>query len=232
LNGRSLSQNPYSHDQIQLLNLNENHQIEPELSILFSATYSDGLLTGLQPMQAMAHNDCSIRRKGARKISEKKNWGPASKGVSSTAIPLDTLDTGCPLDEYVLGCFLIRDGILHEYGQTSYVKDYSYFHNKLVTWMMQQFNTQQDEGPLENLSDYLHQMGSPERLCISIGATRYTEIGETTFLEPGDISCVVLYNPRQYSSMEIKAHLITSDTQLENASILKQYVYCTTSEAS
>ena len=225
--GRNTSTNPYSHCEIHLLNLHENHQIEPEVSILFDATYEAGLLTSLTPIQAMAHNDCSIRRHGANKISEKKNWGPASKGVSKVAIPLNGLHQGNRLDDYVLGCYLLRDGHLTKYGQTSLVKDYSYYHDTLLNWLIDKFNNQQDTGPLENLSELLKESGYPSQLCISIGATRYTEYGTTTFLKPDDIACVVLYNPNQYSEADIESHLSSTDTALPDAAILKQLVsYC------
>ena len=223
-NGRNTSTNPYSHDEIRLLNLEENHQIEPEVSILFNATYEHGHLKLLEPIQAMAHNDCSIRRKGAKKISEKKNWGLSSKGISSTSIPLDGLHKGSRLDEYVLGCYLLRDGQLSKYGQTSFVKDYSYYHETLLNWLIDKFNHQQNHGPLENLAELLEESGHPKQLCISIGATRYTKFGTETFLQHNDISCVVLYNPRQYSEADIEAHLISTDGELPDAAILKQRV--------
>jgi len=39
---------------------------------------------------------------------------------------------------------------------------------------------------------------------ISIGATRYTEFGETHFLQPNDLSMVVVYNGEKYSAEEIE----------------------------
>jgi hypothetical protein len=79
------------------------------------------------PRFAMAHNDCSIRRPGAKKISEKKNWGPASKGVSEQVIEIDQFSAGGVLDGCRLASYLYRDGELHAYGQDSAIKGYSYF---------------------------------------------------------------------------------------------------------
>ena len=219
-----LSCNPYSSSEIQLLNLHENHQIEPEISILFEVTYQNGRVSTLRPLRSMAHNDCSIRRKGAKKISEKKNWGVCSKGVSDGFIPLTNLSKGCTLDAYVLGCYLIRDGVLHPYGVTSPVKEYSYFHETLLNWLILKLNTQKDHGPLENLSEHLKAAGYPTHMCISIGATRYTKYGESTFLRPNDVACVVLYNPEEYTGAQIEQHLRCSQEQLPNAAILKQLV--------
>jgi hypothetical protein len=224
LKDHPLSRNPYSSDEIQLLNLHENHQIEPEVSILFRVTYQNGSVVALHPIQAMAHNDCSIRRKGATKISEKKNWGACSKGVSNVSIPLTGLSEGDNLDEYVLGCYLIRDGVLHMYGLTSPVREYSYFHETLLDWLVSKFNTQQDYGPLENLAELLAYSKYPTHLCISIGATRYTSYGERTFLQPNDTACVVLYNPQEYTTAQIEHQLLFADSNLSNAAILKQNV--------
>ena len=220
-----LQENPYSHDTIRLLNDTENHQIEPEVSILFNVTYEDAQVACLTPVQAMAHNDCSIRRHGAKKISEKKNWGANSKGVAATSIPLTNVDPSGTLDGYKLACYLIRDGITHTYGATSWVKDYSYFHNTLLDWCVDRFNNQQNHGPLEHLHAYLEEMNHPTQICISIGATRYTAFGESNFLQVGDIICVALYHAQQYSDDEIQQHLSSHRSEkLPNTSILTQVV--------
>ena len=136
-----LSTNPYSHNTIRLLNHHENHQIEPEMSILFSVEYQGDLVKSLVPTHLFAHNDCSIRRKGGpgrppRKISEKKNWGANSKGVSKQAIQVESLDSEL-VQHLHLGCYLIRDGIIHDYGITSPVCNYSYVLQQLLDWMVQ-----------------------------------------------------------------------------------------------
>lgn len=43
-------------------------------------------------------------------------------------------------------------------------------------------NTQEDFDPLEPLSEYIEACSYPKKTLISIGATRYTEYGEKTFL--------------------------------------------------
>ncbi len=224
LNHPYLANNPYSNDTIQLFNHTENHQIEPEVSILFEVTYQDSQIVCLQPIQAFAHNDCSIRRPGAKKISEKKNWGADSKGIAQTGIALDNLEANGTLDRFKLGCYLLRDGVLQKYGETSWVKDYSYFHHTLLDWLVEKLNHQQDHGPLENVHQYLQAVDFPNQICISIGATRYTELGETTFLQTGDTSCVVLYDAHQYTESDIEQHLLDGRTSLPNASVLRQQV--------
>ena len=49
----------------------------------------------------------------------------------------------------------------------------------------------------------LQQANYPQKAIIGIGATRYTEFGETHFLQPGDTSIVVVYNGSQYSAEQI-----------------------------
>lgn len=225
-----LTENPYSQNIIRLLNTTENHQIEPEVSILFDVTYDNGQVTALHPIQAMAHNDCSVRRHGAKKISEKKNWGAHSKGVAATGIPLTSLEPSGTLDDYKLACYLIRDGVTHTYGAISWVKDYSYFHDTLLEWCIDRLNHQQDHGPLEHLHAYLEEMQHPPQICISIGATRYTPFGESNFLQVDDVICVALYHAGLYSDADIEKHLSSQSSDvLPKTSILTQVVVGPTS---
>ncbi len=73
----------------------------------------------IHPRAFGAYNDCSIRRPNAKKISEKKNWGEESKGLSPTLLPLSHFAAGCELDDYRIACYLERDGELHPYGSTA-----------------------------------------------------------------------------------------------------------------
>ena len=43
-----------------------------------------------------------------------------------------------------------------------------------------------------------------KQAIISIGATRYTEFGETHFLQPNDLSIVAVYDGEKYSAEEIE----------------------------
>ena len=219
-----LSTNPYSHSTIRLLNEHENHQIEPELSILFSVQYQGTLVKRLIPTRLFAHNDCSIRRKGARKISEKKNWGAESKGVSQESIAIESLDSEL-VQHLHLGCYLIRDGVIHDYGLTSPVCNYSYFNQQLLDWMVLKLNTQENFGPLENLKEWLQVAGQPNQILVSVGATKYTNYGESTFLKPNDVSVVVLYDSRKHTADSVNAIAQSEHTQgQEGLVILKQLV--------
>ena len=227
-NGHFLHRFPISADHIRLGSRDEKHQIEPEVSLLCDLAYGgpDGArVVSLTPRFAMAHNDCSIRRAGAKKISEKKNWGPESKGTSRQAIAIDRFEKGGVLDHYRIASFLLRNGELHEYGVDSPVASYSYMYGELVAWLVRKLNEQVDEGPLENIARWLEVAGRPSQALISIGATRYTDFGETNFLEPGDESIVVVYDASRYSSAEIRRIALGEiPTPADGLSLLRQSV--------
>ena len=65
-------------------------------------------------------------------------------------------------------------------------------------------NNQPDEGPMNHIASLLELANYPKQAIISIGATRYTEFGETHFLQPNDLSIVVVYNGEKYSAEEIE----------------------------
>lgn len=189
-----LHQQPVSAERVRLLPGGENHQAEPEVALLCELAYEAGRVVAIHPRRAFAHNDCSIRRPGAHKISEKKNWGAETKGTAAAGIEIDHFGVGGVLDRHRLASFLCRDGQVHEYGQDSAVESYSYFHDQLLDWLVEKLAGQEDGGPLEDLPRWLEVAGHPPQALISIGATRYTDYGETTFLEAGDEVVVVLYD--------------------------------------
>jgi hypothetical protein len=195
---------PVSADRMRLGSDDENHQIEPEVSLLCELEYEGDRIVGIVPREAMAHNDCSIRREGAKKISEKKNWGPESKGTASQSIPIDRFEPGGVLDDYRIASYLLRDGELFEYGVDSAVKSYSYMYGQMIKWLIDQLNDQKDEGPLENIADWLAVCGHPSQALISIGATLYTDFGETTFIERGDHGIVAVYDANRHDGDAIR----------------------------
>ena len=178
-------------------------QIEPECALICRLFWNDQKIEKIEPLYFGASNDCSIRKEGAKKISQKKNWGPASKGSSDNAIKIDRFEKGGILDDYRISSFLIRDAGVFQYGEDSAVRDYSYFYDKLLCWCVEKFNGQQDEGPAEKISDYLVECGKPGFALISVGATRYTQFGQSNFLQDGDRSIVIVYPESKYSPQEI-----------------------------
>ncbi|MBE2893642.1 DUF5718 family protein [Spirabiliibacterium falconis] len=195
-----LSIYPLSADTIAFPNDADNLQIEPEVALLCDICYdAQHMVTALLPRAFAAFNDCSIRRPNAHKIADKKNWGANSKGLSSQWIAIDDLTPGGKLDDYRIACFHLRDGKLNTYGIDSPVVGYSYFHQQLLDWIVDRMNHQQDIGPTHHIRPLLETAGFPQQAVISIGATRYTEFGETHFLQPGDVSMVVVYNGKKFT---------------------------------
>lgn len=194
---------PFSSEKIVFPANEQKIQIEPECALIFDAVWNNGKVVSLTPLCFGASNDVSIRKEGAKKISLKKNWGSSSKGLSSNLIPLDSFTRNGKLNDYRIASFMVRDGNVYSYGEDSAVRDYSYVFEKLVLWLIEKLNDQQDIGPAENINSYLNASECPEKLMISIGATRYTDFGEHNFLQKGDSSVVVLYPESKYTSEEI-----------------------------
>jgi hypothetical protein len=220
---------PLSHDTIALpADSDAGLQIEPEVALACDVSYGDdGRVAGLTPFAFGAFNDCSIRRPGARKISEKKNWGPASKGVAARFVALDGADLAEATASWRLASFLRRDGELHAYGVDSPLAGYSYFGDRLLDWIVDRLANQHGSAdtPLEPVGDYMRDCGLPEQALIAIGATRYTPFGESTYLQPGDESIVAVYDADRAAGEQVARVLAAGDqAALDGASILVQRV--------
>jgi len=215
---------PISDDTIILPAEEVNVQAEPEVALICDITYENGRIASITPKQIAAYNDCSIRKEGAKKISEKKNWGPASKGLSSTLIDIDTFEEGGMLDHWRIGSFLRRGDMMMRYGEDVELSGYSFFYQKLLEWMQKQINTQVDNGPLEPIIEYIEKAGYPGRAVISIGATRYTPYGETTFLQEGDEVIVVVYDNDLYCTNPIMMMAQKGELDAPGVSALVQKV--------
>ncbi len=212
----------------------EKLQIEPECAIICQLEWKNGKVTDLKPFAFGASNDCSIRKDGAKKISQKKNWGKCSKGLSDTLLPIDDFTARGILGNYRIASFLLRPKAnasgtaafdIFDYGEDSPVSGYSYIYAQLVEWLINKLNNQQDEGPAENINAYLVEAGCPEQVMISVGATRYTTFGETNFLQTGDLSAVVLYNQENYTHQQIASLLVNGEIEkASNVSALVQKV--------
>lgn len=215
---------PFDEYRIDFPKGEQKLQIEPELAIVCRASYQGGKLSSLQPLAFGAANDCSIRKEGAKKISQKKNWGRSSKGLASNLIKIDSFDEQGILSRYRIASYLLRAGEIYEYGEDSPVRDYSYFYQKLLGWLIEKFNGQQDEGPAENLNAYLNAASLPESIMVSVGATRYTGFGEKNFLQGADRALVVIYPEDVYSKEEIKHRALKDNLEEDDISVLAQEI--------
>ncbi len=189
-----LSTYPLDAHSIQLPKGDVNVQAEPEVGLICDIVYKDAKVVSINPTHFGAYNDCSIRVKGAKKISDKKNWGASSKGISETIFEIDKFSEGGIMDKFSIASFLRRDGEIHPYGEDVELSGYSYFYAQLTEWIIKQINTQEDFGPLEPILSYIAKAKYPSKVIISIGATRYTPYGESTFLKAGDEVIIAVYN--------------------------------------
>ena len=199
-------------------------QIEPECAVVFDVCWNGNKIEKLSPVVFGASNDCSIRREVAKKISLKKNWGKSSKGFSASAIKLDSFDKESVINDYRIASFLVRNGKAYAYGEDSAIRDYSYIYEKLINWMIDKLNNQKNEGPAEDINSYLIGAGKPDRILVSIGATRYTEFGESNFLKKGDRSVVILYPESVYSENDIVNIVTSRSYDKADISVLDQVV--------
>lgn len=219
-----LKKYPLSSDTIRMPATDHNVQIEPEVALICELEYEDHKVVKITPKSFGAYNDCSIRRPDAKKISEKKNWGECSKGLSSQLISIDSFNEGGVLDNYSITSFHECDGELHQYGEVSKASTYSYFHQKLLDWTMEKMNEQKDEGPAENISELLRDSHYPKNCILSIGATRYLPYGESHFLKSGERSIVVVFNHHKYSNDQIIEFIRSHQLEKEEVSFLIQSV--------
>lgn len=198
---------PLSHDTIQAdFSVAPKVQVEPEICVLLSVEYAEEhRIIDLKPRAFAAFNDCSHRRPDATKISQKKNWGANSTGISNQWIEIDQFAAGGVLDSYHLCSFLKRDGQVFEYGIDSPAVGYNYFYRQLIDWMIDTFNRQTDFGPLEDLTRLLAQADYPTQMIVTLGATRYTAFGETGYLQPDDQIGIFVYDANQTSKPQIEA---------------------------
>ncbi len=234
---------PFDSEKIIFPRGEEKIQIEAECGILYDADWKKSELAGLRPLAFCASNDVSIRKKTSQgmiiKISEKKNWGVSTKGSgnminlsgegdffagAASAASRGNEEAWAFMSRYRICSYLERGGRLSEYGENSSVRSYSYFYEKLDGWLLQKFNLQKNEGPAENIHSYLEAAGFPQRIFVSVGATRYTAFGEHNFLQDGDFSIVCLYPEDKYERGCIEEILVSGGKIPDDISLLRQKV--------
>lgn len=211
---------PLSTDKLELRG-NETAQVEPEVAVYCELDYMNGKVVDIKPLEFAAFNDCTIRKEGATKISQKKNWGENSKGASKTWLDIDKFEKGGVMDGYRLASFVKRDGVIHDYGEDSPLLGYSYFYGTLKEWFLEKINNQKDSNPLEDISLILKENHYPKHAVISIGATAYAEFGEKNFLQSGDKIFVVVYKESEVKNIK---DYIEKEKEPKDSSLLIQKV--------
>lgn len=184
--------------------INLNVQGEAEVGIECEIEYSNEKVAKITPKYFMALNDVSVRNdKNAKKLSQKKNFSNASKGIGNK-IPIDKFEKGGICDNFSIISFLSFENKLEQYGENAPVNSYSYFYNKLISWSINKLNEQEDISILEHLHSFIKDARYPKNVLIAVGATKYTHLGETRFLKENDEIYIVVYNHNKFTSQDIK----------------------------
>ncbi len=202
----------------------DNLQVEAEVALICDFVYKDEKIVDIIPKYFSAFNDFSIRIQDGNKLSTKKNWGNNTKGISRDAIKIDNFTEEGILNRYHIASFIRRNGIVHDYGTTSAVNSYSYFFKQLKDWMIEKLNTQEDAGPLEELTQFTKNAKDAKGLLIAAGATAYAEFGKKHFLEKDDEIFVYIYDAHFHSFDDMYNDMCGMDTFLSRCSKLHQIV--------
>jgi len=222
---------PCSSDRLLVPPDADDVQPEPEVALRCRLSYDEaGLVEDLVPYAFAAADDTSLRRSAA-KTHMKKNWGPHSKGLSSSWIAIDRLGPDGVMASFRLASFLVRGGTAHPYGEDSGLDEYMTKDEALVAWMIDRLRGQPDEGPLDDLPALVRLAGNPAQAIVFIGATRYTAFGEATYVQPDDEVVVVTYDSRVHDLPRV-TDAITHHTPLNHASLLRRRVLRDTTRAA
>jgi len=202
----------------------DNLQVEAEVALICDFIYENEKVVDIIPKYFSAFNDFSIRVQDGNKLSTKKNWGKNTKGISRDAIKIDNFTEEGILNRYHIASFIKRNGVVHDYGTTSAVNSYSYFFTQLKDWMIEKLNTQDDMGPLEELTQFTKKVKDAKGLLIAAGATAYAEFGKKHFLEKDDEIFVYIYDAHFHSFDDMYNDMCGMDTFLSRCSKLHQIV--------
>lgn len=203
----------------------DNLQVEAEVALICDFVYENDKIIDITPRYFTAFNDFSIRIQDGNKLSTKKNWGENTKGISRDWIEIDEFTKEGILNRYHIASFVKRDGIVHDYGTTSAVNSYAYFFGQLKDWMIEKLNTQEDMGPLEELSQFTKGAKDAKGLLIAAGATAYAQFGKTNFLQKDDEIFVYIYDAHFHSFDDMYNDMCGMDTFLSRCSKLHQVLH-------
>ncbi|CAD7964075.1 unnamed protein product [Amoebophrya sp. A25] len=167
----------------------------------------------LVPRKIAAFNDCSIRQlDGSTKLSEKKNWGHGSKGISLNSFRLQDPDKDFSPEglaqRLVLVSYVKRGSQIHLYTHPAPARNYLLYYKPLLAWITEQMNFQGDQDKWEDVNELLEASEYPMSCWIALGAGEYTEWGQKNFMRPQDEAVVIVYDeeffPAGPSEMKIR----------------------------
>lgn len=205
--GGYLSVYPVSKEYLRITN-SYNYQIEPEISLFLDVKYENGKVFSLNATHYTLFNDCSIRNDNIKRIALKKNWGKCSKGAYLKAIPLLSYSEGSALEKLRIVSFLKRDNVLHQYTEDCAITEYTFKYEKLLSWIKETINNQEETEVKDNLINMLRTCHFPESIQVAIGATRYTDYGKENFLKHGDEVFILLYENDKYDKEKIEQIIV------------------------
>ncbi|MFA0088689.1 DUF5718 family protein [Vibrio sp. 10N.261.51.F12] len=232
--GAYLAINPYSSSRLELpSDKGAKVQMEPELVVRFAVDYDSSRNAGktvcaLSPVSMSVMNDATYRNRQVSKLAEKKNWGPASKGLAASAMEVGDFSASGELEHWRLCGFHCRADEWQLCGKDTAITEYTFFYAQLTSWIQRAIitqnvrNTQNTvsasrnyEVALHNIHDLLQGAGSPPEILVSVGAVRYTPYGETHVLADNDKTAVILYDSRKWQIEQIAQQLQTSTLSRE-----------------
>lgn len=176
-------------------------QVEPELGLYADIVYSldRKSVQYIVPRRVAAFNDCSIRvLEGATKLSQKKNWGFGSKGISLRSFEIDSFAPRSFVDNLVIVSYLKRSDHIEQYSTDAPCRNYLMFNEPLLDWIVTSINEQQDADKWEPIFPLLEQSDYPTSTWIACGAGEYTEWGSKNYIELGDEVVIMLYDERKF----------------------------------
>lgn len=176
-------------------------QVEPEMGLLVDIVYSEDRrkVKTLIPRRVAAFNDCSIRSlDGANKLSQKKNWGFGSKGISIRTLEIDGFSRGSVVDHLAIISYVKRDGEIHLYSENAPVRNYLMFYDELLDWIIERMNNQLDDASFEPVFPLMVDADYPTSAWIALGAGMYTEWGATNYIQKGDEAVIMVYDERDH----------------------------------
>ena len=83
---------------------------------------------------------------------------------------------------------------------------YSYYGEVLLDWITERLDNQKGSAdtPLEDVGALMVAAGHPTHVLIGIGATKYTPLGESTYLQAGDEAVVRVYSTASGEASELR----------------------------
>ena len=107
----------------------------------------------------------------------------------------------------------VEAGFMVQIPQKAFISNFSlevdgvtYYGEVLLDWIVERLANQKGspDTPLEDVGALMVASGHPEHVLIGIGATRYTPLGESTFLKQGDQANVRVYDSASGASTELR----------------------------